>query len=245
MSVFGYIFLALEKDQQVTAEEQQTALRSYAKSVGLELEELLVEEGLTLKRPFLERPEGGKLAERCVAGDKIITMKAAWVLGSAVAGAILQQTLREKGVGLYCLDLGENITVDEKRKLVVYEGCAGIVQKLLSVLAVCETTKHGEAIRATKRNLQKQGKYIGGPVPFGWEVNKERILVENKAQQKIIKSIISMRKDRWSYRDISQKLKQEFDIELSHAGVRRILESNKKKKEALSAAKIKDLKDEG
>ena len=238
MSVFGYIFLALEKDQQVPTEEQNSALCSYAKSTGFELEEILVEEGITLKRPFIERPEGSKLVEQCVNGDTIITMKAAWVLGSAVAGAILQQTLREKGIALYCMDLGENITVDEKRKLVVYEGCAGIVQKLLSALAVCETTKHGEAIRATKRNLKKQGKYIGGPVPFGWEVNKERILVENKAQQKIIQSILSMRENRWSYRDISQKLKKEFDIELSHAGVRRILDSNKKKKKLWRQRKL-------
>ncbi len=237
MSVFGYIFFALEKDQQVAVEEQQTALCSYAKSIGLEMGELLVEEGTTLKRPFKERPEGSKLAERCVPGDAIITMKAAWVLSSAGAGAHLLQTLREKDIALYCIDLGENITVDEKRKLIVYEGCAGIVQKLLSALAICETSKHGEAIRATKRNLKKQGKYIGGPVPFGWEVNKERVLVQNKAQQKIIQAIISMREDRWSYRDISQKLKKEFDIELSHAGVRRILESDKKKKDALLAVK--------
>jgi intein-encoded DNA endonuclease-like protein len=45
-----------------------------------------------------------------------------------------------------------------------------------------------------------------------------------------------MREDRWSYRDISKKLKDEFDIQLSHAGVRRIMESDKKKKEVFSAA---------
>lgn len=237
MSVFGYIFLALEKEHRVPIEEQQTALCDFAKSIGLEMEELLVEEEASLKRPFKERTEGCKLLERCVAGDTIITMQAAWVLGSAGAGANLLRTLRGKDIALYCMDLGENITVDEKRKLIVYEGCAGIVQKLLSALAICETSKHGEAIRATKRNLKKQGKYIGGPVPFGWEVNQERILVQNKAQQKVIQAIISMREDRWSYRDISQKLKKEFDIELSHAGVRRILDSDKKKKDAVSAMK--------
>jgi DNA invertase Pin-like site-specific DNA recombinase len=234
MSVFGYIFIALEKEQFVAAEEQQAALFDYAQSVGLEIEEIFVETGATLKKSFKERAEGCKLVERCVAGDAIITLKAAWVLSSAAVGANLLGTLRKKDIALYCMDIGANITVDEKRKLIVYEGCAGIVQKLLAALAICESSKHGEAIRATKRNLKKQGKYIGGPVPFGWEVNKERILVQNKAQQEIIKAIIAMREDRWSYRDISTKLKNEFDIELSHAGVRRILDSDRKKKEASS-----------
>jgi DNA invertase Pin-like site-specific DNA recombinase len=99
-------------------------------------------------------------------------------------------------------------------------------------LSVCESSSHGEAIRAAKENLKKQGKYGGGPVPFGWEVNKEKFLVENDAQQKIIQAMLSMREERWSYRDIAKKLKSEFDIQLSHAGVRRILDSDKKNKEA-------------
>ncbi len=234
MSVFGYIFIALEKEHFVAAEEQQAALRDYAQSAGLELEEVFVEKAATLKKPFKERVEGCKLVERCVAGDVIITLKAAWILSSAVVGSNLLRTFRKNDIALYCMDLGANITVDEKRKLIVYEGCAGIVQKLLAALAVCESSKHGEAIRATKKILRKQGKYIGGPVPFGWEVNNERFLVQNKAQQEIIKAITAMREDRWSYRDISTKLKNEFDIELSHAGIRRILDSDRKKKEAAS-----------
>jgi hypothetical protein len=164
-------------------------------------------------------------------------MKSAWILSSAREGAVLQRTLRKNDIAVHCKDLGANITVDEKRKLVVSEGSAGLVGKLLSALAVCENCGHGEAIRTTKRNLKKTGRYIGGPVPFGWEVNEDKMLVENVAQQQIILAINAMREDRWSYRDISRKLKSEYDIQLSHAGVRRVLESNRKKKEALSAAK--------
>lgn len=240
MSVFGYVYLALEKEQLVAKELQQQALLAYCQSIYLEIEDLVVEEGASLKRPFKDRAEGRKLIDRCLAGDMIIVMKAEWVLSSAAEGLQLLKLLRKRDISLYCLDLGANISVDEKRKLVVSEGSAGIVQKLLSALAVCEASSHGQAIKATKRNLKKQGKYLGGPVPFGWEVNKDRMLVEKAAEQKVIEEIITMRKDRWSYRDISKKLKDEFDIELSHAGVRRVLESNKKKKAAFAAAKIGD-----
>jgi hypothetical protein len=239
MSIFGYIFLALEKEHRLSKEEQQKALHDYTQSVGLEVSEFFVEEGVSLKRPFTERTGGSRLVAGCVAGDVIITTNAAWVLSSAGEGVKLLRTLRRNDIALYCVDLGENISVDEKRKLAVSEGAAGIVQKLLLALSVCESSSHGKAIRATKRSLKKQGKYIGGPVPFGWEVNEERILVQNKAQQKIIQAIIKMREDRWSYRDISKKLDAEFDIQLSHAGVRRILDSDKKKKEAVTALENK------
>jgi len=232
MSVFGYVFLSLEKEQLVTEEEQRIAIYDYAQKTGLDIGEFLVEEGTSLRHPFKERIEGSRLIGTCLAGDSIITMKAEWVLSSAGDGAILLQTLREKDIALHCIDFGQNITVGEKRKLIVSEGCAGIVQKVLSVLAVCERSSHGQAIRTTKRNLKNQGKYTGGPVPFGWEVNKERVLVQNEAQQKIIRAIITMREERWSYRDISRKLKDEFDVRLSHAGVRRVLDTDKKKKEA-------------
>ena len=153
MSVFGYIFLALEEEHRSPEKEQQTALYDYAQSMGLEMGEIFVEEGASLRRPFAERTEGGRLVGSCVAGDAIITMNAAWILSSAGEGAKLLRMLRRNDVALYCMDLGQNISVDEKRKLVVSEGCAGIVQKLLSALSVCESSKHGEAIRVTKRSL--------------------------------------------------------------------------------------------
>ncbi len=239
MSAFGYIFLAVDKEHFVTIEEQQTALGDYAQSVGLAIEEFVVEDEASLKSPFIERHKGSLLVDRCAAGDAIIIMKAAWILSSAADGVTLLKTLREKDIALYPVDIGENISLAEKRKLVVYEGCAGVVQKLLSALAVSEGSRHGEAIRATKRDLKKQGKYIGGPVPFGWQVNEERVLVQNEAQQKIIQAIIAMRKDRWSYRDISKKLKVEFDIQLSHAGIRRILDGDSKRKNEVVAAVAK------
>ncbi len=237
MSILGYIFLAAEKEYLMAEDEQRSLLHDYARTSGFDFDEILVEKDASLTLPFNERVEGNKLVERCLAGDVIITMKAEWVFGSASDGADLLRMLRKKEIALYCMDLGQNITVDEKRKLIVSEGCAGIVQKILSALAVCESSRAGEAVQAPKKSRKNQGKYLGGPVPFGWEVNGDKVLVQNKAQQKIIREIILMREDRWSYRDISKKLKDEFDIQLSHAGVRRILESDKKKKEALAGEK--------
>lgn len=212
--------------------EQAQAIADFARANGLVLEKEIMEVGSSLKKPFRERPEGGALLHHCQPGDSIIVLKAEYILSSANEGVRLLRMLRKSGLALYCVDLGVNISLDEPRKLVVHEGYAGIVHKLLSSLAVCESSKHGEAIRATKRNLKREGKYLGGPVPFGWEVNSEGFLVEKPEQQKIIAVIVAMRNDRWSYRDISRKLKEEHQIRLSHEGVRRVLTNDHKKKKA-------------
>jgi DNA invertase Pin-like site-specific DNA recombinase len=101
---------------------------------------------------------------------------------------------------------------------------------VLTALAACETSKHGESIKAAKRNQKREGKYLGGPVPFGWQVEGE-YLIQDRKQQQIIKEIISLRSDRWSYRDIVSKLQERHALQVSHEGVRRILMSNAQKKE--------------
>jgi DNA invertase Pin-like site-specific DNA recombinase len=226
MAVFGYIFLTREKECLVPAAEQQRALLEYAQSIGSTLSRIYVEENCPLQRPFQERQEGEALLRRCGVGDAIITGQAEWILGSAVEGARLLGLLAASRIALHCIDLGENISVPEKRRLVVSEGSAELVKKLLSALSICENSRHGEAIRLAKQHSREQGKYLGGPVPFGWNVNGEGFLVENEAQQRIITKIAAMRTERWSFRHISDKLRDEFDIRLSHEGVRKILAGN-------------------
>lgn len=229
MKVFGYIYLARDKEHLVPVEVQQAALRDYARSIGLTLGEIYVEETAPLPQPFLERPEGSTLQRRCETGDTILVMKTEWILGSAAEGERLLRLLGENHVALHCVDLGINISVPEKRRLAVSEGSAELVKKLLAALSVCENSRHGQAIRTAKKHGKEQGKYLGGPVPFGWEVNGEGVLVENEAQQHIIGEIETMRRERWSYREISAKLRDTFGIRLSHEGVRKILAGNTKK----------------
>jgi len=229
MGVYGYIFLAPEKEHLVSQEKQKNVLLDYVLSIGLKIDDFFIETESSLKRALRERNEGGKMYQKCRPGDSVVVMKVEWVLGSAGEASTLLRIFRKNGVALYCVDLEGNISLDEKRKLIVYNGCAGLVQKLLAGLAVCETSKHGAAIRAAKKTRKKEGKYLGGPVPFGWEVNRDGFLVENREQQKIISAIEVMRKDRWSFRDISRKLKEEFDILISHEGVRRLLNNKKKR----------------
>jgi DNA invertase Pin-like site-specific DNA recombinase len=230
MTVLGYIFLTMGRDSQVPVGDQQKAIEEYGKSCGLEVEDYFIEQGCSLKSPFRERKEAARLLKGVRQGDTIITLKSEWVLGSAKEGVRLIKMLKKQSVSLYCLDLKENITLETERKLVVSEGASSLILAVLTALAVCDSSKHGESIKATKRHQKREGKYLGGPVPFGWRVDGE-YLVQDLRQQQIIREINKLRSDRWSYRDIVGKLKQKHNLRLSHEGIRRILANNAQKKE--------------
>jgi DNA invertase Pin-like site-specific DNA recombinase len=222
MTVVGYIF-EMEYDPTIPDQDHQQAdLQLYAEQLGVEVDFYRVEKGLSIKRPFGERVEGARILSELMKGDIILAARAEWVLGSAKDGLGLLVLLEEKGIALYCQDLNENLSIREERKLVVSEGKAEFTKKLLAALTVCESSKHGEAIKAAKRQMVKEGRYIGGPVPFGWQV-KDGFLKKDREQQKVIGQIKKWRADRWSYRDIAEKLREQFGVKLSHEGIRKVL----------------------
>jgi DNA invertase Pin-like site-specific DNA recombinase len=221
MDAIGYVFQSTYESEIPDGDVQEVALK-YARQLGMDIQYYCYEQGASLRKPFHERPAGGKLFDNLQHGNVVITGKAEWVLCSAKEGGKLLNQLEKKGVALYCLDLDANISLPQERKLIVSDGQAGFAKKLLKSLAACESSKHGEAIRAAKREMLKEGKYVGGPIPFGWRV-KNGSLTKDKEQQRIIRQIKKWRSDRWSYRDISVKLRDSFGIKLSHEGVRKVL----------------------
>lgn len=225
MGAIGYIFQSASDSEIPDGTIQENVLEKYARQLGVEIKYYCYERGSSLRRPFGERLAGAKLLDDLQHGDVLLTGKAEWVLCSAKEGGKLLNQLEKKGVALYCLDLEANISLPQERKLMVSDGQAGFTKKLLRSLAACESSKHGEAIRAAKREMLKEGKYVGGPIPFGWRVTNG-YLTKDKEQQRIIRQIKKWRSDRWSYRDISVKLHDSFGIKLSHEGVRKVLKGD-------------------
>lgn len=221
MSVIGYILPDQSTAHGISVGEQQRNIRRFGLELGENVDNIYIEEGSSLKRPFRERKEGKRILKTVQSGDIIIAMKTEWILGSAREGLWLVKTLHSRAVSLYCVDLGENLSLPTERKLMVSEGSALIIKKLLQALVVCERSKHGESIKAVKRQMKKEGKYLGGPVPFGWKVENGFLIKDNERQQ-VIEEIQKLRSDRWSYRDIVRKLKEKFGIQLSHESIRRI-----------------------
>jgi len=230
MTVVGYIFLDVNRDNLSPLAEQQQLLEEYAGKAGLRINELLVEQSYSSGKPFMERGEGRRLLENVQAGDSIFTTQAKWVLGTAQEALLLIGILKEKKVSLFCVDLDGDIVLEAERKLVVSQGIAPLVQKVCEALsAKMESGRHAAAIRESKARQKKAGKYLGGPIPFGFQVDEEGRLQQNGEQQIIIDRMLTMKDDRWSYRDIARKMEEDHGLKFSHEGIRRILLKKKKK----------------
>lgn len=222
MSVVGYVFQSATDPDIPDDDMQQAALEKYARQLGEEIDYYCYDRDVSLRKPLRKRRAGAELLGGLQEGDILLAGKAEWVLSSAKEGERLLSQLEKKKVALHCLDLDANISLPETRKLMVSDGQAAFTRKLLQSLAVCERNKHGEAIRAAKQGMLKEGKYIGGPVPFGWQV-KEGFLIRDKEQQRIVRQMRKWRQDRYSYRDIVIKLQESFGLKMSHEGVRKLL----------------------
>jgi len=232
MRIIGYIYLASEKEHHVPIDDQKQQLENYSRKLfNQSVDTLFIEDAATLKKPLRERSEGRKLLDHCCEGDAVLVAQSSWILSSAKEALRVLKSLAAKKTALYCINLGDNISIPNERKLVVSEGPANLVLRLLEGLSVCESTEHGASIKAAKTQLKKKGRYLGGPVPFGWMVSEEGVLVNNPVEQKIISEIEQLRKNKNSYREIAVQLRQKFDVRMSHEGVRKVLERNREKLE--------------
>ncbi len=230
MTTIGYIFLDENRDTLIPLEKQRQSLEKYAQKLDLSCDELLVEQFFALPVPFLERDEGRRLLESVKPGDTILVMEARWVLGNSQNALSLIRMLKNKEVSLFCADLDGNISLPSPRKLQATEGIASLVYKVCEALSCAGSGGHGAAIRAGKARLKRAGKHTGGPVPFGWMLGADGRLKEDAQQQKCIEEMIRLKDDRWSYRDIADKMRNNRGLKLSHEGVRRIIIKNRKKK---------------
>ena len=157
MRALGYIFMTTDREGQVAVGEQQRAIQAYAISLGLTVDDFFVEQGASLKSPFRERKEAAGLLAGAQSGDTLITMKSEWIFGSSKEGVRLIRMLKKMSISLYCIDLNQNISLATERKLVVSEGGSELILAVLTALAACDSSKHGESIKAAKRHQKREG----------------------------------------------------------------------------------------
>ena len=232
MTTIGYVFLDKDRGSLVPLLEQREAIEAYALKMGLDCHEWLVEEGYSSTVPVAERTEGEKLLAHTNTGDIVLVMRAKWILSSARFAVDLLRCLKEKGVSLYCLDLDGDLSLPAERKLLVSQGISRIVQQVCEVLAQGETGGHGAAIRTAKARQKEAGKYMGGPVPFGWCVSEDGVMQLKPEEQVIIEEMAQLKEEKCSYRDIAGRVLEKYEVKFSHEGIRRILLKHEKRQKS-------------
>jgi putative DNA-invertase from lambdoid prophage Rac len=215
MTVFGYVRVSTDRqaDDGESLGTQQRTIEGYSMMQGMTLESVFIERGVSGSKPLQERPEGSRLLAILHAGDVVITPKLDRMFRSALNALDVLGQLHQRGVSLHIIDLGGDVTGN---------GISKLVFTILSAVAEAERDRIRERIRDVKADQRKRNRYLGGIVPFGWELGKDGALVEVPVHQAAIRRIIELRRAGRSLRAISMVLKDD-GIELSHVGVKSIV----------------------
>lgn len=214
MTVYGYtrVSTAKQADEGLSLEVQRRQIEGYCHMHGLELAELVVEEGVSGSKPITQRPAGGTLFAKLKDGDMVIAAKLDRLFRSAVDALNVVEDLKRRGIKLHLLDLGGDISGNGLSKLFL---------TIAAAFAEAERDRIIERITQIKADQRNMGRFLGGARPFGFEVvNGE--LVPNEAEQQEIGKMQTMRAEGQSLRAIAAAVQAE-GFNVSHVAVARIL----------------------
>ena len=157
---FGYIRVSTAT--QVRDGESLTVQREMIEAIckleGLALTAILVEEGVSGSKPLASRPEGSKLLSMVMRGDVVVALRLDRMFRNTADALATLAAFKKQGVALYLRDVGGFVSGDSVGELVF---------SLMSSVASFERSRTRERIVEVKASLKKQGRYMGGDVPFG------------------------------------------------------------------------------
>ncbi|MGC2200824.1 MAG: recombinase family protein, partial [Stellaceae bacterium] len=213
--VYGYVRVSTDRqaDDGESLGTQQRIIEGYAMMNGLTLDSVFIERKVSGSKPLGERPEGARLLAALRAEDVVITPKLDRMFRSALNALDVLGQIKERGVALHIIDLGGDVTGN---------GISKLVFTILSAVAEAERDRIRERIRDVKADQRKRQRYLGGIVPFGWQIGEDGALTEVAEQQRAIQRIIDLRRNGLSLRAISAAIAAD-GVSLSHEGVKSVL----------------------
>jgi DNA invertase Pin-like site-specific DNA recombinase len=219
MTVYGYVRVSTDRqaDEGVSLAQQERALQGYAMQHGMELNRVFVEQGVSGSTPIGERPEGGKLLAMLRPGDVIMTPKLDRMFRSALDALKVLEQLRAQRVALHMLDLGGDVTSN---------GISKLVFTILSAVAEAERDRIRERITDVKRDQKRQGRYLGGIVPFGYCPGPDGALQPVAGEQEIIGRAVELRQAGKPLRTIQAAVAEDFGRKLSLDALNRIVKAS-------------------
>lgn len=215
MSVYGYVRVSTlrQASEGESLEVQQRMILGYALMQGMTIDHVFVESGVSGSTPLNERPQGTELMSVLKAGDVVITPKLDRMFRSALDALRVLAEMKSRGVGLYMIDLGGDVTGN---------GVSKLVFTILSAVAEAERDRTRERIAEVKDDQKKRNRYLGGSVPFGFAITPDGGLVEVPEQQSAIEEMRRLKARGLSLRAIAEEMAA-IGISISHVGVKKVL----------------------
>src|ERR1017187_4156368 len=208
MSVYGYsrVSTSRQAEEGESLDVQQRTVAGYALMLGLTVDRMFIERGVSGSVPLSERPEGTALLAVLKAGDVLITAKLDRMFRSALDALDVLAKLKARNVSLHMIDLGGDVTGN---------GISKLVFTILSAVAEAERDRIRERITQVKRDQRQRNRYLGGIVPFGFRVGDDGGLVPDEGEQVMIAQARALRAEGATLRAIQAALEVRHGRKLS------------------------------
>ncbi|TXN10704.1 resolvase [Methylobacterium sp. WL122] len=215
MAVYGYarVSTGRQASEGESLDVQQRQIEGYAMMIGLKLDGMFVERGVSGSKPLGDRPEGAALLAALKPGDTVITAKLDRMFRSSLNALDVLAQLKARSISLHMIDLGGDVTGN---------GISKLVFTILSAVAEAERDRIRERIAVVKEDQKGRGRYLGGTVPFGFAVAADGSLREVAAEQTAIREMSALRAAGKSLRAIAEAMKAR-GFNMSHNRVNDIL----------------------
>lgn len=218
--VFGYVRVSTDNQAEFGASlgDQQERVEAYAKSMGLVMNHVFVEAGISGGKSFSTRPKGAELNADLRSGDIVVATKLDRMFRSASDALKVVEDWQRRGIHLFLMDIGGDVTGN---------GVAKLVFSILAAVAEMERSRLSERVRSVKQHLAKQGRFTGGKLAVGFTVTPEGRLLASRRWRDAMTLMRKLRASGLTYAEIGSRVKSEVKIPISTQTVWRVL--NKKR----------------
>ena len=219
ISVYGRarVSTSRQAEEGESLDVQQRTVAGYALMLGLTVDRMFIERGVSGSVPLSDRAEGTAPLAALKAGDVLITAKLDRMFRSALDALDVLAKLKVRGVSLHMVDLGGDVTGN---------GISKLVFTILSAVAEAERDRIRERVTQVKRDQRQRNRYLGGIVPFGFRVGDDGSLVPDAAEQALIAHARALRADGATLRAIQAVLETQHGRRLSLDALHRVLSAS-------------------
>jgi len=196
-----YIRVSTEEQARggVSLAAQEERLAAYCKMAGLEIVEVIREEGVSAGKPLATRPGGERLLQlvACKKAKHVVALKLDRLFRDAEDALHQTKGWDKAGIALHLVDMGgqtlNTATAMGRFFLNMMAGFAELERNLIA-----ERT-------ATALAHKKAHREVYSPTPYGFDRVEERLL-ENAQEQETLAQVFAWRRAGWSLRTIAGEL---------------------------------------
>ena len=202
IAVVGYVRVSTEEQatEGVSLDAQKATLQAYATLRGLELVEIIADEGVSGGKELASRPGGSRVAELASKGkvQAVIACKLDRLFRDAADCLNTTKAWDRKDVALHLIDVGGQ-SIDTSSTM------GRFFLTMMAGVAEMERNMIRDRTKAAMSHKQSKGERVSRFAPFGYRFENDMV-VTDESEQLVLNDIRLMRASGRSYQGICDEL---------------------------------------